>query len=203
MFSIIFICCLIALQVTMKKNGYKTNKMNDFLKRDMEANFTKSKKINEDIFIIPDTKKLPIKEYPDKEEYKKTKKAQDTVIKKSVLKMVYFTEPISNTDLKFKYGLNNLENITMYEEHYNAYIRSLIEWGKILIENENFQDAEIVLKEAIYFHSDLSINYTLLADIYIKENNKSKFEELKSKIQNSNLKMKNKILNYMNNINIK
>ena len=52
------------------------------------------------------------------------------------------TEPMlnlseySNTDLKLKYGVANLDTLTQYEDNYTSFIKSLSELGHILIEHK-------------------------------------------------------------------
>lgn len=200
-FAILFFSVMISIHIVFKKNsgGYQ-NKFYEYLEKEHKANLTIKRHLSKEIFVTPDINILPIKEYKNTDEYKKVISAQTNVLNKSKLKMIHFTQPINNTELKLKYGVNNLDNITMYEEHYNLYIRALIDWAKALVDIKNTSDAEIILKEAINFGSDLSINYTLLADIYSNENNKEKLKKFREEIKNSNLKMKNKILLYIDNI---
>ena len=110
--------------------------------------------------------------------------------------MIKFDEQISNTDLKFKYGFSNLETITIYEEHYNSYMQTLVEWAKMLFERNNLSDAEIILNEAIRLKCDLSKAYMLLIDIYRQKNDSDKLKNLINTVENSTLKLKTKILKY-------
>lgn len=189
---------IIILNVYLKKNRNEfDNKYDELIEKERKANLTTMKKINDDIFVTPNINKLPFKDYMESEKNKIILAKQNVVKRKSELKMIHFKEKISNTDLKLKYGINNLENITMYEEHFNSYIRALTEWADELIKREEYKDAENILIESINFGSDLSLSYTLLADIYKLQNDKDKLNSLKDKVNSSNVNLKQKILNYI------
>lgn len=196
-FFILIVGTTIAIQIMMRKNKIDFKQiLENISKKEQEANLSRRKEIDKELFVTPDISVLPIKDYGESPENKKIKDAQNLVIRKSKLTMIRFDEPISNTDLKLKYGYANLENITIYEEHYNSYMQALILWSELLIEKNNTEDAEKVLSEAINLKCDLSKAYMLLIDIYKKTNNLSKLEEIKKLVENSNLKLKAKILNY-------
>lgn len=195
-FLITFVSATIALQVMLRKenNGF-AKKLDNLMDDERKANLTVKKNIDANIFIEPDITKLPFKEYSDTPENQKLINIQNLVKRKAELKMVKFDKTVTNTDLKLKFGMNNLENITFYEEHYNSYVKALNDWAEILIKINNISDAEIILKETIDFRSDLSSSFIMLAEIYKMNNNINELNNLKEKIKNSNLKLKNKILN--------
>lgn len=195
-FLITFVSATIALQVMLRKenNGF-AKKLDNLMDDERKANLTVKKNIDANIFIEPDITKLPFKEYSDTPENQKLINIQNLVKRKAELKMVKFDKAVTNTDLKLKFGMNNLENITFYEEHYNSYVKALNDWAEILIKINNISDAEIILKETIDFRSDLSSSFIMLAEIYKMNNNINELNNLKEKIKNSNLKLKNKILN--------
>ncbi len=196
-FFILIVGTTIAIQIMMRKNKVDFKQVvENIAKKEQDANLSRRKEIDKELYVIPNIKILPIKDYDDSPENKKIKDAQNLVIRKSKLTMIRFDEPISNTDLKLKYGYANLENITIYEEHYNSYMQALTLWAELLVEKNNLCDAEKVLSEAINLKCDLSKAYMLLIDIYKETNNRSKLEEIKSFIENSDLKLKSKILNY-------
>ncbi len=181
----------------MRKNKVDFKKtLENIQEREQKANLSRKRDIEKEFYVIPDKDILPIKNYEETPENKKIIAVQKLVLKKAELTMLKFDEPISNTDLKFKYGFANLEIITIYEEHYNSYMQALVEWAKMLFERNNLSDAEIILNEAIRLKCDLSRAYMLLIDIYKQKNDLEKLKNLINTVENSTLKLKSKILEY-------
>ncbi len=196
-FFILFLGTVLGIQIMMRKNKVDFKKtLENIQERERKANLSKKREIDKEFYIIPDEAILPIKNYDETSENKKIIDIQKLVLKKASLTMIKFDEQISNTDLKFKYGFSNLETITIYEEHYNSYMQTLVEWAKMLFERNNLSDAEIILNEAIRLKCDLSKAYMLLIDIYRQKNDSDKLKNLINTVENSTLKLKTKILKY-------
>ncbi|MCI8805095.1 MAG: hypothetical protein HFE59_04235 [Clostridiales bacterium] len=196
-FFILFLGTVLGIQIMMRKNKVDFKKtLENIQERERKANLSKKREIDKEFYIIPDEAVLPVKNYDETSENKKIIDIQKLVLKKASLTMIKFDEQISNTDLKFKYGFSNLETITIYEEHYNSYMQTLVEWAKMLFERNNLSDAEIILNEAIRLKCDLSKAYMLLIDIYRQKNDSDKLKNLINTVENSTLKLKTKILKY-------
>ena len=95
------------------------------------------------------------------------------------------TEPMlnlseySNTDLKLKYGVANLDTLTQYEDSYTSFIKSLSELGHILIEHKDISDATAFLEYAVRIGSDIRLTYTDLYALYSEAGNASKIRQLR------------------------
>lgn len=95
------------------------------------------------------------------------------------------TEPMlnlseySNTDLKLKYGVANLDTLTQYEDNYTSFIKSLSELGHILIEHKDISDATAFLEYAVRIGSDIRLTYTDLYSLYSEAENASKIRQLR------------------------
>lgn len=95
------------------------------------------------------------------------------------------TEPMlnlseySNTDLKLKYGVANLDTLTQYEDSYTSFIKSLSELGHILIEHKDISDATAFLEYAVRIGSDIRLTYTDLYALYSAAGNASKIRQLR------------------------
>lgn len=95
------------------------------------------------------------------------------------------TEPMlnlseySNTDLKLKYGVANLDTLTQYEDNYTSFIKSLSELGHILIEHKDISDAIAFLEYAVKIGSDIRLTYTDLYALYSEAGNASKIRQLR------------------------
>lgn len=95
------------------------------------------------------------------------------------------TEPMlnlseySNTDLKLKYGVANLDTLTQYEDNYTSFIKSLSELGHILIEHKDISNATAFLEYAVKIGSDIRLTYTDLYALYSEAENASKIRQLR------------------------
>jgi len=95
------------------------------------------------------------------------------------------TEPMlnlseySNTDLKLKYGVANLDTLTQYEDNYTSFIKSLSELGHILIEHKDISDAIAFLEYAVKIGSDIRLTYADLYALYSEAGNASKIRQLR------------------------
>ena len=95
------------------------------------------------------------------------------------------TEPMlnlseySNTDLKLKYGVANLDTLTQYEDNYTSFIKSLSELGHILIEHKDICVATSFLEYAVMIGSDIRLTYTDLYSLYSEAENASKIRQLR------------------------
>lgn len=195
-FLIIFISATITIQIKLRKNksGFNEN-CKEFFEREKQADNTIKKDFTDFPYIYADKASLPIKEYSDDEKFKRVAKRQEQCIKKSQLEMIYLDDEYSNTDLKLKYGKNNLEKITFLESHYNNYILSLLEWAKELISLDNKEDAKCVLNEAVKMKANVSQIYILLADL--NENDMEFLRDLKEKAKENKVNFKEKTIKYI------
>ena len=97
-------------------------------------------------------------------------------------KIVNLTE-YTNTDLKLKYGIANLNLLTEYDTNYNELITILHNYGDILEKNSYHEQALTVLEYAISIGSDISATYMLCAKIYQQNNQWNKLNQLKKEAE--------------------
>jgi hypothetical protein len=143
----------------------------DYIGEEMEANFARTRDIEEERFFRPDgrlTERVREK-YPDDKALEPLIAAAE---KHSQRKMIQFEKVMTNREIKLMYGLSNLEPIIQYEENFVNYIRALITLG------EKAGDAEL-LEDTARMGSVFPKNYTLLADMYAINGDKSKLRDLK------------------------
>lgn len=152
-------------------------KFNTYLKREMQANVARKKEIDPAFFFVPDTSSLPFRDHAENE--RPLTRRQNAVKKKSQQKMLRFDKKYSNTELKLRYGIANLESIILYEANGNAYIYALVEWGQALLDSPYHDDAEVVLQESIRLGSNYSKSYLLLISFYKQKNDRKKIMALR------------------------
>ena len=180
---ILFAVVVLIMNLIMRSRGRHYKKeFNDYLEAEQKANFAPKQAIDEALFFHPDLNKYPLWNI-DSENEPLLAKAQETVIHKASLKMLHFDPPRTNLELKMAFGLANLENITLFEEHYNQFMRALVDWAEALKTAGNDGHMEQVLLAAIQDGCDLSKAYTMLADFYDDKRDKKALNDLHDSLQ--------------------
>lgn len=114
-------------------------------------------------------------------------------------KMVNLTG-FSNTDLKFQYGVANLNTLTEYDTNYNELITLLHNYGTILSKEGYNNQALLVLEYAVSIGSDISGTYMLCADIYQRNHQWDKLDSLKKEAENISTSRKDTIIRKLSEI---
>ncbi len=161
----------------------------NFWNREDKANQVRRKDISNLPYINIPLEKFPIGISDDEEliDYENDLKALAT---KKILNLSHQ----SNTDLKLAYGPANLPALSEYDQNYTALLRSIVAYAGSLVKNGFETEAVPVLEFGISIDSDIRANYTLLADIYKKQGDTSKINELITRASSLDSMMKSSIL---------
>ena len=108
-------------------------------------------------------------------------------------KIVNLTE-YTNTDLKFKYGVANLNTLTEYDTNYNELITLLHNYGSIFAKEGYESQALSILEYAISIGSDISGTFLLCAKIYQENRQWDKIDWLKKEAEKISTSRKNSIV---------
>ena len=166
-----FIIILVVIQLYIKKSDTsQKNNIKKFWEREQKANATRKKDISTLKYIEWDTTLL--KNNPEADS------AYNKIISVKDKNIINLTE-YSNTDLKLKYGVANLEALTEYEDNYTLLIKNLAVLGHILKEQDDITDATHYLEYSIRIGSDIRSCYADLKDIYISQNHTEKVDKLR------------------------
>ncbi len=196
--SIISFSLVIRILLKKSDNGYD-KAIDKFVDRETKANSITKDFDTLDINFVTPSKTLPFKEYEDTPIYKNVIKKQNLVKRKIELEMIKIPSNLTNTEIKERYGINNFDKISLLEEHYNSYVRSLFEWGQELFNLNNIYDSKKVLLEAARLEANISQTYITLAKIYVKENNKDSLLKLKNTVEKIELSLKDKVVQEIDN----
>ncbi len=101
---------------------------------------------------------------------------------------------LTNTDLKYKYGVANLNLLTEYDTNYSELITILQNYGSLLIESGFEKAALKVLEYAISIGSDISKTYSTCAAIYQTHNQTDRLDWLKKEAEKISTSRKDSIL---------
>ena len=145
-----------------------------FWNRENEANNTRRADLSLLSYYSFPCETLPA--FPEDPELSPAYEELTSLCKKRMLNL----NGLSNTDLKLKYGPQNLEELTVYGDNFAALESALLSYGKLLNEKGKRQDAEKVLEKGIALPTELMENYELLAAWYREEGADRKLQGLKS-----------------------
>lgn len=142
-----------------------------FWEKEQRANLTRKKDISALDYIEIPVDTLPFPE-TGKEEITDMQKL---LLHLSTQKIVNFTG-LTNTELKLQYGAPNLNLLMEFDKNYLELVRTLYRYGKQLHELGLVEEAKTVLEYGLSIKTDVSANYTLLAEIYKAENAKERID---------------------------
>ena len=160
MFPIFTICFIIFLLIwnykIRKSNSQQQNLEDSFWEREREANLARRKDIsNLDYIILPENLLPANPETPTEMEFASLQGQ----------KMLNLTG-LSNTDLKMEYGVQNLEELSTYDETFTKFVRLLPEYAGELISNDKLSDAKNLLEFGVEHKADSKAAFLQLAEIY-------------------------------------
>lgn len=167
-----FIILLAIFQFFLRKNSKKHEELNkDFWKREREANTVRRKDISGLSYItIPDS--LPMSDCNDA-----VIKALNNFYAFKGKKMLNLTGK-SNTDLKTAYGAANLDALSEYDDNCTQMLKSIIPLATELNKSGLTDEAAAYLEFGISCRTDITQNYTMLAEYYASKGNKDKIQHL-------------------------
>ena len=172
---------------TNKKVRFDTE---SFWERERRANSTRKQSLDSLPYITIPFETLPFIKSTENE---RLKGCQDQITFLCEQKIVNLTG-ISNTDLKFQYGVANLNTLSDYDQNFTILIRTLHSWSRELCSLELKEEAIRVLEFAIACKTDIKGSYLLLADLYTERQEYEKIESLIETAESLNCLMKDSIV---------
>ena len=163
------IVLIIVVAVMTKRHGRLQDAKNRrFLEEEQAANMARKREIEPELFFYADLENLP--HVPESDPHR--------VLRTSKRTMIRFEEHESNVDLKKRYGVSQLESISLYEENFHDFLKSLGDWAQALHGDGDVDGALQVLMYAINLGSEFRGTYRLAADIYAYERDLHALEQL-------------------------
>lgn len=180
-----FILFIIVLRLFIIKGDKADEKAEaDFWERERAANEVRRKSLDDLHYISIPFDRFPM-EQPignTTEEKETLTDCRATLTSLAEKKMVNFNG-ISNTDLKFSYGVANLPTLSEYDQNYTDLITCLQTFGKTLYTMDCLEEAKTVLEFSITTGSDIGDTFQTLAQIYAKAGQFEKIQELIKRAQ--------------------
>lgn len=168
-FFTVFLIFVVVLNIALRKHSRAQEAVDkDFWEQELAANNTRKQDISNLDYITIPADKLPQNLGTESEK---------TLLRLSSEKMLNLTDQ-SNTDLKLKYGVANLERLSEYEANFTKYVAALGTYTKELIEDGQRDAAKELLELAVSQHADSCPVYTQLARLYCEDGQPQKVQAL-------------------------
>ena len=175
---------------TRKNSQIEAEANSDFAEKERQANFTRKTDItNLDYIHIP-LDSLPFmgkyesvqSSYSPSANISGLTRSEILACEKNVIalsnKKILNLGGLSNTDIKMKYGVANLQILMQYDDNFSKLSRALARWGKLLFDAGELTAAKKVLSYAISCKADIEEAFITLAKIYRQEDNELGISDL-------------------------
>lgn len=160
-FLILPILALILMHHLKRTRRISEQQTASFWKREAEANQVRKQDISHLDYIYIPIETLPFgaDSSPEVQRIEATLRKLDST---QILNLSAYT----NTDLKLKYGIANLNTLSECDDRFTTLIRTLYQWACLLLEHDHTEAAIQVAEYSIEIGSDISGIYYMLADYY-------------------------------------
>ena len=188
-FTIIIVIFLAILTFQLRKTTNAQEEVEEkFWAREREANATRRKDIsNLDYITIPDGL-FPLN----------LDSAVENQLAELIGKKMLNLTGMTNTDLKLEYGVQNLDELTSYDDNFAEFIKFAPDYAKELIAAGQTDDARNILEFAVNNLADSRAIFDILSSIYVEAGETSKIPQLISLAKKLDSLSKNIILDDLN-----
>ena len=188
-FTIIIVIFLAILTFQLRKTTNAQEEVEEkFWAREREANATRRKDIsNLDYITIPDGL-FPLN----------LDSAVENQLAELIGKKMLNLTGMTNTDLKLEYGVQNLDELTSYDDNFAEFIKLAPDHAKELIAAGQTDDARNILEFAVNNLADSRAIFDILSSIYVEAGETSKIPQLISLAEKLDSLSKNIILDDLN-----
>lgn len=187
--SFIVFCVWLGYEIHKHRN-LEQKSMDDFWEKELAANRTPRKSLDDLCYIQIPLDTLPLSALPDDSVAEECRETLEELSKSPIVNLT----GISNTDLKLQYGAPNINLLSSYDQRYTTLARTLQTLGNRLYENRLLDEACTVLEFAVSTHTDVSATYRLLMTIYKEQGCPEKIKDLIPIAKELNSGLKNSIV---------
>ncbi len=168
------------------------NDKEDFYERERRANSTLAKDISNIKYLTVPLDKWPIGQIDDPD-IKAIEDRLKALSDKDILNLTHKT----NTDLKEEYGVPNFDKMQQVGDNFNDLTVAIVDYANELMLHNMYDEAITVLEYGIVIGTDMSNNYTMLADCYAYKNQPRRIETLRTRAENYEGIMRSSILKHL------
>lgn len=169
----------VAWQAYERNKSTKQSKAasDDFWTRESEANSIRKANLDNENYITLTDDMLIENLWPDyavDEELSRCSEILKTLMNKRILNLAGMT----TTDIKLKYGVANLNELSTYDDNYILMVQTLAAYGTRLMNLQNKEAAIKIFEFGIDSLTEISTNYKHLATLYTEKNQPEKIDHL-------------------------
>lgn len=178
----------------VKRSRRRTDqKMSQFWQQETAANQVRKQDIStlDYVYIPLETLPFGVGQTPEIERLEGIIRDLDT---KQIVNLSQYT----NTELKLKYGVANLDILSACDERFTTLIRTLYQWSCLLLNSGHLDAAIQVAEYSIDIGSDISGCYYMLADYYNSVQDTTALNRLKESADKLTGLNANTIKDYLN-----
>lgn len=196
----LFIIFVLWSSYERKKSDRISNKIkDDFWTLESNANNVRKQPLDNENYIIIDNNLLINNlwpNHPEDEQLTNLSEVLSSLLDKRILNLTGKT----STDIKLKYGVANLNEVSSYDDNFTLMVQTISNYGTRLMELGNSPAAISVLEFGIDSLTDISSNYKHLAQLYIDAGTPDKIDHLIETAQNLDSLMKDSIIRTLTNM---
>ncbi len=182
---IIFVIFVVLFQYHLRKNMRQENiNREQFWNNEEKSLSTRRKEFNENDYIKPNLSKLsfPTVHSLNPGQTLHYQQIKNRLQELSSMDLMNFSN-LTNTELRIRFGTANQTVITQNEANYNSFLKSLADYGHLMIEFEEINEAIVAFEECIRLGSDYSDHFITLAQLYLQKNQRYKVTDLIEKAE--------------------
>ncbi len=162
--SFIVIVIFVTLQLHKHKK-FEQNAADEFQENEIRANSTRRQSLeNLDYISIP-IESLPLDGIKDNAIILEQSNLLHSLYLEKIVNLTEYT----NTDLKLKYGVANLPDLTIFDDNYAALVSALQLLAEEYYKQKHLKEAIILLEFSLQTRCDILASYKLLATIYMEQ----------------------------------
>ncbi|MBP5553458.1 MAG: hypothetical protein J6X94_01160 [Lachnospiraceae bacterium] len=192
-----FIIFILLVRHNIRRNRrIEENSEKAFWERERKANDVRRKPLDDLVYVKPDMSSFPMDVMADDPEVTECRELIKELSNEKIVNLTGYT----NTDLKLKYGVANLKQLSEYDDRFTLLVQTIRKWADRLWENGYTVEAVPLLEEQVRIHADVTSAYRKLAVYYRDNNEPEKIENLRKTAENLNSSSKNVILRYLEEI---
>lgn len=190
----VFVVFLLWFNYERKKSDRLSKQSNeDFWRREVDANNVRKQPLDS-LDYITISEDMLIHNLWDNGADDSTLSSLSTTLSDLKDKRILNLTGMTATDIKYAYGVANLNEVSSYDDNFTSYCRTIFAYGQRLAELGNKDAAIFILEAGIDSLTDISGNYKLLAELYIEKGTPNKIEYLIEQANKLNSLMKNSIV---------
>ncbi|MCR5452505.1 MAG: hypothetical protein K6F00_07765 [Lachnospiraceae bacterium] len=192
-FLTIFLIGIVILSIKLRSSEKKQEeKMERFWEKEKQAKAAPDKDLSTIQYVVFPVDDFNMGEIFDTD----TELIEESLITLSKTRMLNING-MTNTDIRLEYGASNLDEVAEYGENFSKMTMLICDYAKSLMEHDKYEEATKVLEYGMRVGSDISSNYTLLGDCYVKTKDMASFDNLIAEVEKMSLPRKKRVSDYL------